>query len=115
MHYYSMTDEAICIEIGKRIKKQRLRKNITQQQLADATTISLKAIRALEAGKAKLTTLIAVLRHLGQLDTLDAFIPEMPISPIQLAEMQAKERLRASGQRDHDAVIKRTEKRLNKK
>jgi len=111
MNYHSITDEAICRELGSRIKELRLRKNITQQELADATTYSRKAILAdattysrkaiqsLEAGKTKLSTVIAVLRHFGQLDTLDAFIPEAPVSPIQLAKMKNKERQRGSGLR----------------
>lgn len=96
MEYYSMTDEAISKEMGGRIKVLRLRKNISQQQLALDTTISLNAIRALETGKAKLTTLIAVLRYLGQLDALDIFIPEAPVSPIQLAKLHSRIRQRAS-------------------
>ncbi len=102
MEYYSMTDEAISKEMGNRLKALRLRKNISQQQLALDTTISLNAIRALEAGKAKLTTLIAVLRYLGQLDALDTFIPEVPVSPIQLAKLHSKTRQRASKTIEYD-------------
>lgn len=96
MDYYSMTDDAICKEMGDRFKAMRLRKNISQKQLAEETTISLNAIRSLETGKAKITTVVAVLRHLKQLDAIDSFVPELPISPIQLAALQAKKRSRAS-------------------
>ena len=115
MNYHSMTDEAICRELGSRIKELRLQKNITQQELADATTYSRKAIQSLEAGKTKLSTVIAVLRHFGQLDTLDAFIPEVPVSPIQLAKMKNKERQRGSGLRKLNDSIDRANNTLKKK
>ena len=99
MDFYSMTDTGIVTEIGSRIKSLRLRKNLTQQQVSEATALSLNAIKSLEAGKAKLSTLIAVLRELGALDPLDSFIPEVSISPLQLAKRQGKKRQRASGSR----------------
>lgn len=98
MDYYSLSDNNIAAELGARFKSLRLRKNITQQALADATMLSLNAIKALESGRAKLSTAIAVLRELGALDQLDAFIPEPSISPLQLAKRQGKKRRRATGQ-----------------
>lgn len=97
MDFYSLSDKAIESELGMRIKSLRLRKNMTQQQLSNATVLSLNSIKALEAGKGKLATFIAVLRELGTLNQLDNFIPEITISPIQLAKRQGKKRLRASG------------------
>ncbi len=99
MDFYSMTDKAIGIEIGNRTRSLRLRRNLTQQQVADKAVLSLNTIKSLESGKGKLLTLIAVLRELGTLDTLDNFIPEPAISPIQLARQQGKKRQRASGKR----------------
>jgi len=101
MDYYSMTDKAIEAELGQRFRSLRLRKNHTQQQLADAVTLSLNSIKALEAGRGKLSTVIAVLRELGALDHLNSFIPEIAISPMQLATQQRKmrQRQRASGMR----------------
>jgi transcriptional regulator with XRE-family HTH domain len=94
-----MTDQGIAKEIGGRVRSLRLRRNVTQQQLSEATTLSLNVIKSLESGKAKLTTLIAVLRELGSLDDLDRFIPEITISPLQLARRKGKQRQRASGKR----------------
>lgn len=99
MDFYAMTDKAIQTELGDRLKSLRLRKNLTQQQLSHAVTVSLNSIKALESGKGKLSTLIAVLRELNALDTLDSFIPEVTISPIQLAKQQGNIRQRASGKR----------------
>ncbi len=96
MDYYSMTDKGIEAEIGQRIRSLRLRKNLTQQQIAHATALSLNTIKALESGKGKLSSLIAVLRELGMLDDLSSFIPEVLVSPLQLAKAQGKKRQRAS-------------------
>lgn len=94
-----MTDKAICTELGARIKALRLRKNRTQQQVADAAVVSLNLIKALEAGKGKLSSLIAVLRELEALDDLDRFLPRPEVSPLQLAKQLGRKRQRASRNR----------------
>jgi transcriptional regulator with XRE-family HTH domain len=99
MDFYTLSDKAIEKELGERIKALRLRKNITQKELAEATTLSLNSIKSLESGRSKLATLIAVLRELEALDQLDNFIPEISISPMQLAKMHGHVRQRASGER----------------
>lgn len=99
MDFYSLSDKGVEDELGRRIKALRLRKNITQKELAEATTLSLNTIKSLESGSGKLSTVIAVLRELGALDQIDSFIPEPSISPLQLAKMQGKPRERASGGR----------------
>ncbi len=99
MDFYSMTDKGIGIEIGNRVKALRLRKNRTQRQVAQATALSLNAIKSLESGRARMLTFIAVLRELGALEALDNFIPEPSISPLQMAKQQGKKRIRASGKR----------------
>ena len=101
MDFYSLSDKAIEAELGRRLKSLRLRKNITQKALAEATTLSLNTIKSLEAGRGKLTSLIAVLRELGALDQLDTFSPLPTVSPIQLAKRRGKERQRASGEHRH--------------
>lgn len=99
MDFYSLSDKYIEQELGTRLKALRLQKNITQKELAEATTLSLNSIKSLEAGRGKLSTLIAVLRELEALDHLDDFIPEISISPVQLAKRQGQVRKRASGER----------------
>ena len=99
MELYTLGNKAIATELGKRIRTLRLKKNTTQKELATATTLSINAIKSLESGRGKLSTLIAVLRELRALEQLDNFLPETEISPIQLAKMQGKVRERASGER----------------
>lgn len=102
MDMYTLSDDAILSELGARFKALRLSRNITQQQLAEMTTLSVNVIQALEDGRAKLSTAIAVLREMNALDALDSFIPPVTISPIQLVKMQGKQRQRASGERVKD-------------
>jgi putative transcriptional regulator len=109
MDFYSMTDKGIGIEIGSRIKSLRLRKNMTQQYVAEAAGLSLNSIKALESGKGKLSSLIAVLRELNALDSLDVFLPDVPVSPLQLARAQGKKRQRASGNRIQGTTGETTE------
>ena len=99
MDLYSLSDKAIAAELGRRLKILRLRKNKTQQVLSESTLLSLNTIKNLEAGKGKLLNLISVLRELDALEQLNQFIPEISVSPLQLAKMQGKERQRASGKR----------------
>lgn len=94
-----MTDQAILAEIGDRFRDLRLRKNLTQRELAERTALSVTAIKSLEAGRTRLQTAVAVLRELGQLDELDRFIAPPVISPIQLAKLGGRKRERATGSR----------------
>lgn len=109
MNFYTLSDKAIEDELGSRFKALRLRRNITQKQLAEATTLSLNTIKALESGSGKLATVIAVLRELGALDQLDSFIPDDSISPLQLARMRGKQRERATGRRGRKRTQEKTE------
>lgn len=99
MDFYTLSDKGIEQELGQRLRALRLQRNITQQALADAATLSINTIKALESGRGKLSTVIAVLRELGALEQLDQFIPEAPVSPLQLVKLQGRSRERASGKR----------------
>ena len=99
MNFHALSDLAIQEELGRRVKALRLRRNMTQKALAEATLLSLNTIKALESGQAKLSTLIAVLRELQALDQLQHFIPEITISPLELAKSRGYQRQRASGER----------------
>lgn len=88
--YYTVSDSTILGELGGRIRGLRLRKNITQESLAEHTLMAVGTIKSLEAGKGKLSTLVAVLRELGALDQLDQLIPPISISPLKIAEANAR-------------------------
>jgi len=92
-----MSDKAIINELGVRIKKLRLLKNFTQQELADRSGIGKSTLQKLEYGSSvSIITFIQVLRALKQLDALNNFLPEPGISPIELQKFEGKQRKRAS-------------------
>jgi transcriptional regulator with XRE-family HTH domain len=96
MDWHTMSDLAIQKEIGRRFKELRLRHNVTQEDLAEQTMVSVNRIKALENGKGKLETIIMVLRNFNALDELENLIPDPGISPLALAELQGRKRVRAS-------------------
>ena len=99
MSFFAMTDKAIINEIGRRLKSIRLRKNMTQKEVAVATGLSLNAVQTAEKGTSKMMTYVKILRVLNALDSLENFLPEVTISPLELAKLEGKKRKRASGQR----------------
>jgi transcriptional regulator with XRE-family HTH domain len=97
MSLQGKSDRQILQLLGERLRGLRLRRDITQENLAERAGLSASTIKGLEAGRGRLDSLVAVLRELGQLDALESFLPEPGISPLQLAERRGKQRQRASG------------------
>lgn len=97
MDWYSMTNNRIELEIGLKIKHNRLKMNLTQLELANKTGLSRVSISKIERGKgAKLTSIIEILRMLHLLQNLEFLFPEDEISPIELIKLKKKKRIRAS-------------------
>ena len=98
------SDKAALRELGERIARYRLNRNMTQSTLADEAGISERTIVRLEKGEpSQLLNFIRVLRVLDLLENLDALIPEPPLSPIQQVKMRGKQRQRASSPPDEPA------------
>lgn len=90
-----MTDPAILIKLGGRIKDTRIRKGLTQAELAMSAGVSLLTIANIEKGKSvTMTMFLSVLRALGMLENLEYLIPEAKISPLLLKKVQGKKRFR---------------------
>lgn len=95
-----LTDEAVLAELGDRLERTRLERNLTQRELAAEAGVERKAIQRIEAGESvKLVSLIRVLRALGLLDALDQLVQEPVPSPIELLNLRGRSRRRASGER----------------
>ncbi len=95
MNYYPMTNTAIAAELGTRLERLRLERNIAQQTLANEIGITPKSYRQMITGGGKLENMIAALRALECLQQLDNFLPEPPPSPLTQLKLKGKERLRA--------------------
>jgi transcriptional regulator with XRE-family HTH domain len=90
------TSDEWLTRIGDQIRNLRLRQNIDQATLAERSSISVSALRNLEAGQgATLTTLIKTLRSLERTDWLDMLAPTVSISPLQAIGRKHK-KVRAS-------------------
>ena len=100
MSIYGMSDNAILREIGDRLKRKRLSRNLSQKSLSENSGLIRTTVRDIEKGKnSSLLTLVQLLRSLNALEEFDSFLPEPGVSPLQLAKMKGKQRRRASPQR----------------
>lgn len=91
-----LTDETVLRELGNRLARVRLQRNLTQRQLAEEAGVDRKAVLRLEAGEpVQLITLVRVLRALGQLASLDALVASPQPSPMELLQLHGRTRQRA--------------------
>ena len=96
-----MTDPAVLAEIGRRLARHRLERNLTQAELAKEAGVSKRTLVRLEGGESvQLTNLIRILRVLDLLENLEAFIPPPAPSPIEQLRTEGKRRKRASRKPD---------------
>lgn len=92
-----MNDAAVLEEIGRRLARRRIGKDLSQADLAKEAGVGKRTVERVEAGEsAQLTTLIRIMRVLGLLESLDAAIPPIGPSPMDLLKLKGKERQRAS-------------------
>ena len=111
--WYGMSDSAIIREVAAFLKQTRLKKNYTQEELAEKAGINRTTISDLEHGRAiSLTTFIQLLRALEQLDMLDPFTEKNTISPLLMAKLEEKKRKRASSSKK---IKRKTKKSVNRK
>jgi len=91
----------VLLEIGKRIRHTRLQQNLKIEDLARDAGVGINTVRRLERGQSVgFEFFIRILRALGRLQALDAFLPDPGVSPLSIAERGGKMRQRASRSRD---------------
>jgi transcriptional regulator with XRE-family HTH domain len=92
------TDEVILGELGKRLARIRLERNLTQAQLATQAGISKRTVERLEAGTVgtQLSGFIRVCRVLDVIERFDLLVPESVPSPVEQLKMAGRKRQRAS-------------------
>jgi transcriptional regulator with XRE-family HTH domain len=99
----NLSDHALVQEIGKKFKKMRLNKNITQDELAKISGLDRTTISQLENGRpATLLTFVQVLRALDKLELLNIFSDEPDISPLEAVKLKRQTRKRASKKKNND-------------
>lgn len=91
------TNDAVLEELGQRLARYRLNRNLTQSDLAREAGVSRRTLIRIEHGEAASTAhVIRLLRALGLLANLEALVPTPLVSPLQQVRMQGKSRRRAS-------------------
>jgi transcriptional regulator with XRE-family HTH domain len=93
-----VTAEAFLRELGGRLARVRLDRNLTQRELADQAGVSKRTVERLESGAAatQLSGFFRVCRALGLLERFDALVPDPLPSPIVQLKLRGKVRRRAS-------------------
>ena len=95
--WYGMSDPAIIKEMGIRLKRIRLQKNMSQQQLAVKSGLYRSTISEIENGRvASLLSFIQLLRGLEKLELLGSMVEGPVVSPLSLAREAGLIRKRAS-------------------
>lgn len=89
IHAFS-TPAEVQSEIGERVRRLRLDRNLDQRDIAAKAGVSPRALRNLEGGNgSQLITLIRVLKALDALASLDAMAPTPTVSPMALLKRSA--------------------------
>lgn len=93
-------DDLVLRELGERLARTRLERNLSQADLAKEAGVSKRTVERVEAGEAvKSNSLIRVLRGLGRLEVLDRLVPEPLPSPVERLRLQGRRRQRAGSSR----------------
>lgn len=88
---YALSDTQLSKRIGEKLKAIRLKRNITQQSLAEASSISLSSVKKVENGEiGSFDTLLRILRTLGMLESISQLFEEEHLSPSEYYEMVNK-------------------------
>ena len=88
---YILTDIELCNRIGVKMKTVRLKQNMSQDELADKSGVSISTIKRMEDGEVKtLESLIRILRTLGKLDIFIPLVEEEQLSPNEYYELTNK-------------------------
>ncbi len=83
-------------DLGARLAKVRLSRNLTQARLAQEAGASLPSIKRLEAGRnSSLDTFLRVLRALNLGDRVLDILPNPGVRPIERVQHEGQERRRA--------------------
>ena len=95
-----LTDQAALEHMGECVRQLRLRRNITQGELAQDAGVGKSTIERFEKGHSiQLTSLIRIMRKLGKLEELLELIPDQADSPMELLMKKGSRKYRASKER----------------
>jgi transcriptional regulator with XRE-family HTH domain len=91
------TSSQIMTEIGGRLEQARLSKNLSQQDVADRSGLSISTVKRLERGDSPtLDSFIRAMGALGLDSHLGALVPDQTVRPVERVKLKGHERRRAS-------------------
>lgn len=92
-----LTDDAVLRELGARVARMRLDRNLSQELLAHEAGISKRTLERIENGQAvQMPSFLRVGRSLGFLAGFEVAVPAPTISPVQLHKLQNRQRKHAT-------------------
>ena len=85
------SDEKILMEIGERLKAERIRSGYTQSTLAKESGVAKSTIERLEKGESvQFLNLIKILRALNRVNSLDLLLPSKQKTPMEYVNSPAE-------------------------
>jgi len=97
MNISEQTNEELCRLLGSKLRQARLQQDLTQEQLAELTSLSISTIKGLEMGNGRIMSLITVMRGLGEEDIVSSLVAN-PASAVSSGRHKLpKTKRRASG------------------
>jgi transcriptional regulator with XRE-family HTH domain len=98
-------DTAVLSELGARLARLRLERNLKQADLAAQAGVSKRTLERMEAGGAtQLANLVRVCRALGLVERFELLVPEPLPSPLEQLKLRGRQRKRAATPRIATAV-----------
>lgn len=85
-----VTNEDILLTLSKRVKEYRLAMRMSQRELAEKSGVSYTTVSHFEQGKNPNLTLnnfISLLRCIGMENRMSELLPELPVPPMALREI----------------------------
>ena len=90
---YGDTNAQIISRMGYNCKRYRIAANLTQQELAVNAGVGVATVKNFENGKLRnvtLDSLLRMMRAIGILEQIESVLPELPVSPFEMEEIQKK-------------------------
>ena len=90
------SNQEVLEDLGRRLRAYRLQQNLPMEEVASRAGLNRNTVSNAEAGRdPRLSTVVRILRVLGQLEALENFLPSPTVSPMRLLERRGKPRQRA--------------------
>lgn len=96
-NYYEYSIPELVRLLGARFKEYRLRSEMTQKDVAEQSGIAVNTIYKFEngtTGNMSLGTFLLLMKTIGQIDSLDELMPELPKSAYLIKGNKKIQRIR---------------------